>query len=138
MPEDIFRHFELSVYPDKVLKDTNTGESQQRKMRQILNSPFLPLPLIAFQVWSDLLGEPLVLSELGLGITCSPLCGTERGKKMTKIYNYRNKQQAGTRLSNTTCGCLRGDEDTTLRLPSSLEAPLVIIFSPEVLIQRRF
>lgn len=38
-------------------------------------------------------------------------------------YNYRNKQQAGTRLSNTTCGWLRRDEEATLFLPSSIEAP---------------
>ncbi len=73
----------LSVYLDKVLKDSNTVLSQQRKMGQRLNSPFLPLPLVAVHVWSDLLGEPLVLSELGLGITCNALCERERGKKLT-------------------------------------------------------
>lgn len=55
-----------------------TVQAQKRKMGEQLYSPFFPLLLIALHVWSDLLGEPLVLSQLGLCITCSSLCETER------------------------------------------------------------
>lgn len=87
----------------------------KRKRGQRINSPFLPLSLVAFQVWSDLFGQPLVLSELGLSITCSPLCRDE--EKIWLSYNYRNKQQAGTRLCNTTCGWLRRGGGAVLLLP---------------------
>lgn len=138
------RHKNLSVpkdisFPCWLLSGLETQISaplQQRKRRQRLSSPFLPLFLVALHVWSDLLGEPLVLSELGLSITCSAFCKTERerGGKKWVSYNDRNKQQAGMRLSNTTCGWLRTDQEGTLLLlpPSSLKDPLVIIFSPEV------
>lgn len=84
-----------------------------------LHSPFLPLLLVAFKIRSDLLGEPLVLSELGLGITCIVW-------KIWKLsYNYRHNLQLVRRR-------WRGNSS------SSLEGLLGIIFSPEVLIQRRF
>lgn len=54
---------------------------QQVPQHSFGHSPILSLLLIAFHVGSDLPGEPLVLSELGLSITCSPLWETERNKK---------------------------------------------------------
>lgn len=55
--------------------------------------------------------------------------GREREKGS---YNYRNKRQADTRLYDTTCVWLGRDEEAF-----SFQVPLVIISSPEVLIQRR-
>lgn len=80
----------LTGLMDGLLKDTNTVLSK-------LNSPFLPLPLIAFHVWPNLFGEPLVLSELGLCITCSPVCDWEKKKQnRVRIRGTNNKQTWGS------------------------------------------
>lgn len=59
------------------------------------HSPVLPLFIVALHVWSDLLGEPLVLSELGFSVTCSSFV-RQRNKRLK--FNYRNKRGAGTSL----------------------------------------
>lgn len=109
------------------------------------NSPFLLLLLVIFHVWPDLLGKPLVLPELGFCISCSPSCvrlcvrGGKEKRKRVIISGTNSKQARGSAI--TICGLLRRAEEASLHLsPPSLffEAPLLIIFSPEVLIQGRF
>lgn len=78
-----------------LLRCADTVVSQKGKMGLRVDSLFLPLFLVAFQVWSHLLGESLVLSELGLGITCSPLCETEKKKNADwVIITGTNSKQA--------------------------------------------
>lgn len=69
---------------------------------------FFPLLLIGFQVWSNLLGEPLVLSELGLRVACGPHVwwekqGERERRRGVTDPNNKVKHQRVTGLSDTVC-----------------------------------